>query len=499
MLGVVLVVGCSVDVGKLRALGRDAASDIALPPSDGGADTAQSRDDSSEVTAALDSAGTAGDARDVGLSDDVGLDSAPGPDLPLGGDAMLAEVGADEAAVDVAEDSGVDSALGTGGGLGTGGVIGAGGMTGVDGGLGAGGMTGTGGVMGGGGATETGGAMAIDGGPETGGVDGTGGTTATGGATGTSGSPTVNLALTGAAYRWAGNTSATANTYRYVAPVLNDDSVATEVNLNGTGDEYYSSAWEAAGVVLGQAASVTRVEFVNGSTAGGTYAAYGYFMANFRLQTSTDGTTWVDATGWTLTPAYPYGSAAGDQTYTFAGQATGVLGVRVVGQVGTSMYSGSWHVMAREVRVWGAAGGTSPALSFEAETLTYTASYRGASNSNEPCPTGTCYYVQLNDPASLGDYIEFTIPSLSAGTYGVTMYYKSNYNRGIVQGRMDGVVLARTCDEYADPAAFLVPCNLGSSSLTTSGSHKLRFTVTGRNSASSGYMIVVDRIVLTAM
>ena len=250
--------------------------------------------------------------------------------------------------------------------------------------------------------------------------------------------------------------------------------------------------------MLGQAASVTRVEFVNGSTDSGTYPTFGYFMANFRLQTSTNGTTWVDATGWTLTPAYPYGNSAGNQTYTFSGLATGVLGVRVVGQVGTSMYSGSWHVMAREVRVWGS-GAAGSRWSFEAETLTLTSSSVGT---NAPvdvnCPTGTCSYVQFNPGSWVGDWIEFTIPNLAAGTYGLTLYYKSNTTRGIVQASIDGVMLSPTCDEYATTLTYGMSCNWANATLATSGSHRLRFTVTGKNPSSSGYEMTIDSIVFTS-
>jgi len=95
----------------------------------------------------------------------------------------------------------------------------------------------------------------------------------------------------------------------------------------------------------------------------------------------------------------------------------------------------------------------------------------------------------------VGDWIEFTISNLAAATYNVTMIYKSNTNRGINRASIDGVNQGATCDEYGG-SAFGVSCNLGSKSLGA-GSHAFRFTVTGRNSASSGYTMTVDRIDLT--
>lgn len=168
-----------------------------------------------------------------------------------------------------------------------------------------------------------------------------------------------NLAFAGTAYRWSGNSSSTANANRVAEIRLNDDSTATEINLAGSGWDQVQNAWEAAGVILARAATVTRVVFVNGSfsrqTIGGiTYSGDGNFAANFHLQLSTDGTVWTDATGWSLSPAYPYDSSASNGSYVFSGNATSVLGVRVTGQVrlGNSL-DVSWNATSREVQVWG--------------------------------------------------------------------------------------------------------------------------------------------------
>jgi len=174
-------------------------------------------------------------------------------------------------------------------------------------------------------------------------------------------SGSTNVALAGTAYRWSANASATSNANRVAAPALNDGSTAAEIDLAGSGDDPLANAWEAAGVVWSSTqAGVTRVEFVNGSTDGPT-DGNGNFTANFRLQLSADGTTWTDAAGWTLTPAYPFDARAGNQTYSFTGPAATVRGVRVTGQVRTALTS--WHARARELRAWSGAadGGTGSA------------------------------------------------------------------------------------------------------------------------------------------
>lgn len=164
-----------------------------------------------------------------------------------------------------------------------------------------------------------------------------------------------NLALSGTAYRWFGNATATANTNQVAEPKLNDGSTAVDVDLAGAGWDMVDNAWEAAGVVLSSGVTVTSVVFVNGkATHQSTFSADGNFAANFHLQLSTDGIAWTDATGWSLSPAYPYDETAASHSYVFSGLATGVRGLRVTGQVrlGASL-DVSWNASASELQVWG--------------------------------------------------------------------------------------------------------------------------------------------------
>ncbi len=163
--------------------------------------------------------------------------------------------------------------------------------------------------------------------------------------------PAGNLAWSASAYRWNANSSASANTNRNAASVLNDNTVAGEINLNGSGDDF-GGAYEAAGVVWASSiGDVRRIEFVSGSHDGGANGN-GNFESDFKLQISTDGLTWSDATGWTLSPAYAYDESVANQTYVFTGAALNVRGVRIVGRVHLSPGSGSWHARAREVRAF---------------------------------------------------------------------------------------------------------------------------------------------------
>ena len=163
----------------------------------------------------------------------------------------------------------------------------------------------------------------------------------------------ANLALSGTAYRWYNNTSATANTNKVAEPMLNDNSVVADLNLAGTGNDPSFNAYEAAGVILAQGSTIGSVVFVSGVSVPSGYGdPDGNFTANFHLQLSSNGTTWTDAAGWTLAPAYTYNSTAANRDYVFSGSATGILGVRVIGLVHPD-FTLSAYSRAREVQVWG--------------------------------------------------------------------------------------------------------------------------------------------------
>ncbi len=134
--------------------------------------------------------------------------------------------------------------------------------------------------------------------------------------------------------------------------------------------------------------------------------------------------------------------------------------------------------------------------SYEAETLARTASAAGSKVTTE---TGASagQYVQFNSSTpAVGDWIEFTLPNVAAGTYDVAMLYKSNTNRAIVQASIDGVNQGASCDQYAATPAFQVPCSLGTATLS-SGNHLIRFTAIGKRSSSTSYLEIIDQISLT--
>ncbi len=155
----------------------------------------------------------------------------------------------------------------------------------------------------------------------------------------------------GTAYRWSGNTSSISNSNRVAVPGLNDGDLLTDVNLGG-GKETIPSVYEAVGLVFDNAISINKVEFVNGTFAGEVGGVWddGSFEADFKIQTTTNGTTWRNTTSWSLIPEYPYLSpSVSGSTYTFVGNGTNLKGIRVTGRVRNSETSGSWQARAREI------------------------------------------------------------------------------------------------------------------------------------------------------
>jgi hypothetical protein len=171
----------------------------------------------------------------------------------------------------------------------------------------------------------------------------------------------ANLATSGTAYRWSALTTSTSNSNKVAAAGLNDGNLTTNVALSGGADDV-ANAYEAGGVLWSTAKTINRVIFTSGSFNPSSYD--GVFDANLALQTTTDGTTWGNVSGWSFSPAYQYDmAAAAGVTYTFTGSTLSVLGVRVVGEVHSLTGNDSWYANATEIQAFLGSTGPSPAVS----------------------------------------------------------------------------------------------------------------------------------------
>lgn len=144
----------------------------------------------------------------------------------------------------------------------------------------------------------------------------------------------------------------------------------------------------------------------------------------------------------------------------------------------------------------GSGGGSS---TNEAESLVITASSGDNYTTNSESGASNGQYVQYNSNAT-GDYVQFRIPNVSPGAYTVTIGYKRQTSRGIVQtvvGPEGGTLgnLGSTIDMYGSSAFMSV--DIGTWTIGSTGNKSVRFNVTGKNGSSSGYVVAIDYITLT--
>ncbi|HTB79635.1 MAG TPA: TIM-barrel domain-containing protein [Opitutaceae bacterium] len=129
-------------------------------------------------------------------------------------------------------------------------------------------------------------------------------------------------------------------------------------------------------------------------------------------------------------------------------------------------------------------------VSFEAENLTYTASGATASVQTDTNSSGGKWIELAGN--STGDNISFAIPSVAAGTYQLQMEWKGNTSRGILQLSVDGANLGGTVDQYSTAQSYPTS-TFGNVTFGSAGTHTIKLTVTGKNSASSSYQLSADK------
>jgi uncharacterized repeat protein (TIGR03806 family) len=133
--------------------------------------------------------------------------------------------------------------------------------------------------------------------------------------------------------------------------------------------------------------------------------------------------------------------------------------------------------------------------SFEAENLTATGTAAIAPQTDANTSGGK--WVQLSATA-VGQTIDFTGFSLPAGTFTVKFKYKTNNNRAQSSLKIDGTQVGGTIEQYATPVGY-PETTLGNVTFASAGSHTIRLTVLGKNSASSGFAVSADLFTFTAV
>ncbi len=132
-----------------------------------------------------------------------------------------------------------------------------------------------------------------------------------------------------------------------------------------------------------------------------------------------------------------------------------------------------------------------PTVTMEAESLARTSSGATVTTGNDTAASGGVVTYLNADGA--GDYVEFTTPSLPAGTYQIRFRFKRNTARGQHTLTVDGTQVGGTIDEYGTQAYTEVV--VGTQSFATAGTHTSRLTVTGRNASSTSFVLAPDRFI----
>lgn len=117
--------------------------------------------------------------------------------------------------------------------------------------------------------------------------------------------------------------------------------------------------------------------------------------------------------------------------------------------------------------------------------------FRTFAYGNFPDGSGT-----ILDATKVGDNVTYTVNVATAGTYDVKVSVKKFSTRGIWQLTVNGTGLGAVQDEYTAADAYAV-FDLGNFTFSTAGSYSFKFTVTGKNTASSGYTMAFDDFTLT--
>jgi hypothetical protein len=102
------------------------------------------------------------------------------------------------------------------------------------------------------------------------------------------------------------------------------------------------------------------------------------------------------------------------------------------------------------------------------------------------------------DGTQVGNYIQFTLNVAQAGTYDVKYAVKMFPTRAIGQLSVNGTNVGPATDQYSNNGnGVFKEFDMGPVTLSASGNYTFKFTVTGHNSASSGYLLAFDYIKLT--
>ncbi len=90
-----------------------------------------------------------------------------------------------------------------------------------------------------------------------------------------------------------------------------------------------------------------------------------------------------------------------------------------------------------------------------------------------------------------GDYVDYTLSPVPAGTYRLKFKYKGHPSRGQLTLHLDGAQIGGVIDQYSANSVYPV-IDFGLVTFPTESSHIVRLTCVGRNPASDAYTLSAD-------
>lgn len=139
---------------------------------------------------------------------------------------------------------------------------------------------------------------------------------------------------------------------------------------------------------------------------------------------------------------------------------------------------------------------TGVTVAMEAESLSRTSSGSTTSLQSDANSSGGTW-VQLDSTDNAGDYVEYTTTTVAAGTYSVQMMWKGNTSRGKLTLKVDGTQVGGTLDQYSSAQTYPTT-TFGTVTFASSGTHKIRLTVAGKNTSSTNYYLSADKFTFVA-